>query len=93
MTMDTEALYERWRDSRSRVEPAADFADRIMQAIHEEPPANHAPATDVIVSQPVPERSRAVQLARAGAVAAAVLAALFRVVELVSVFATTGIEN
>ncbi len=91
--MDIEALYERWRDSRSRVEPSGDFADRIMQSIPEESPANDAPATDVIVSQPHVERSRAVQLARAGAVAAAVLAALFRVVELVSVFATTGIEN
>jgi hypothetical protein len=86
--MDIEALYERWRDSRSRVEPSGDFADRNMQSIHEEPPANNA-----VTSQLLPERSRAVQLARAGAVAAAVLAALFRVVELVSVFSATGIEN
>ena len=86
--MDIEAPYERWRDSRSRVEPSGDFADRIMQSVHEEPPAN-----DTVIGQPLPERRRAVQLARAGAVAAAVLAALFRVVELVSVFATTGIEN
>jgi hypothetical protein len=88
MTMDIEPLYERWRDSRSRAKPAEDFADRVMQAIAEE-----SPVVNVAVSEPRVERSRAVQLARAGAVAAAVLAALFRVVELVSVFAPTGIEN
>jgi hypothetical protein len=86
--MDIEAPYERWRDSRSRVEPSADFADRIMQSIHEEPSAN-----DATIGQPLAERRRAVQLAQAGAVAAAVLAALFRVVELASVFSATGIEN
>jgi hypothetical protein len=86
--MDSDSPYEHWRDSRSRVEPSGDFADRIMQSIHEEPPA-----TDAVPGQPRVERSRAVQLARAGAVAAAVLAALFRVVELVSVFSATGIEN
>jgi hypothetical protein len=86
--MDSDSPYEHWRDSRSRVEPSGDFADRIMQSIHEEPPAN-----DAVPGQPRVERSRAVQLARAGAVAAAVLAALVRVVELVSVFSATGIEN
>ena len=86
--MHNETLYERWRDSRSRVEPSADFADRIMQSIHEDPPAN-----DAVPGHSHRERSRAMQLARAGAVAAAVLAALFRVAELVSVFSATGIEN
>lgn len=85
---DFETLIERWRGSRSRVEPSAGFADRVMQKIAEEPSAG-----DISAGVPLAAQNRIRRLARAGAVAAAVLAAVLRVVELVSVFAATGIEN
>jgi hypothetical protein len=86
--MDINSFYERWRNDRSRVEPPAGFADRVMQRI-----ADEVPADDGSASWRANERSRVVPLARAACCAAAVLAALLRVIELLSVFSATGIEN
>jgi len=79
--MDTDALFEKWRRERAAVEPAPDFADRVMQSLD-------APQVES------PGRPRGLRsLVKATAFAAAVLAALFRVVELLSLFATSQIEN
>jgi len=83
--MDTEALFEKWRRDRAAVEPAADFADRVIQSLD-------APQVEPIaesVTQPRGVR----RLVQATVCAAALLAALFRVVELLSLFATSQIEN
>jgi ferric-dicitrate binding protein FerR (iron transport regulator) len=81
--MDTEAIYEKWRRNRSRAEPAADFAARVMRSV-KLLPAPHGPS---------PGRRRSQQLLRIGVCAAAVLAALFRVVELFNLFSTGSLEN
>lgn len=83
--MDHESMFENWRRDRSAVEPAADFADRVMQSLAA-PQVEPAPES---VIQPRGVR----RLVQATACAAAVLAALFRVVELLSLFATSQIEN
>lgn len=81
--MDPQAIYEKWRKDRSRVEPSAGLAARVMQSI-----SNQAePATIA------PERRRFAGLLRNGVCAAAVLAALFRVVELFTLFTATNLEN
>jgi hypothetical protein len=86
--MDINPLYDRWRNDRSRVEPTVGFADQVMQRIAEE-----LPADDESTSRRASERSRVVPSARAACCAAAVLAALLRVIELLSMFSATGIEN
>jgi hypothetical protein len=79
--MDTDALFERWRRERAAIEPAPEFADRVMQSLD-------APRVDS------PGRPRGLRrLIKATAFAAAVVAALFRVAELLSLFATSQIEN
>ena len=81
--MNTEGLYEKWRQDRSRTEPSADFADRVMQSVGSLPAPN---------GQPYQQR-RTQRLLRMSICAAAVLAALFRVVELFSLFAASNLEN
>jgi hypothetical protein len=85
--MDRNAMYEKWRADRSRIEPPEGFADRIMQRVESLP----------LPTQPWPlpslELSRPQRLARLGVCAAAVVVVLFRVAELLRIFAATGIEN
>ena len=81
--MDTEAIYETWRRNRSQVEPSPDFADRVMQSLD----SRHVPSS-------LSHRGRpARRLLRIGVCAAAVLAAVLRVVELFSLFAASNLEN
>jgi len=85
--MDRNAMYEKWRADRSRIVPPEGLADRIMQRLESLPlPARPGPLTAA-------EGSRSQRLARLGVCAAAVVAALIRVAELLSIFAATGIEN
>ncbi len=85
--MDRNAMYEKWREERSRIEPPAGFAERIMERLESLPlPGESGPSTSAELSRPQ-------RLARFGVCAAAVVAALFRVAELLSLFAATGIEN
>jgi hypothetical protein len=81
--MDTEAMYEKWRQDRSRTEPSADFAKRVMRSVDSLP----APGGQTYRQRPTQG------LLRVSICAAAVLAALFRVVELFSLFAASNIEN
>ena len=81
--MDPEEAYERWREARSRFEPSGDFAERVMQAVHREPTLADRPRQQPLLAR----------LARSAIWVAAMLAALFRIVELLNIFAATGIEN
>ncbi|MBI3866230.1 MAG: hypothetical protein HY290_30490 [Planctomycetia bacterium] len=81
--MNTNELYERWRESRSQIDPPAEFADRVMEAID-------APAP---MAEPAPQNSKASRIVRAAVYAAAALAALFRIVEFLSLFVASRIEN
>jgi hypothetical protein len=83
--MKIETSYEAWREQRSRREPSDGFADRIMQQVEmlPMPAAGESPAG--------PNRWQG--LARIVLCAAAGVAALFRVAELLSAFVATGIEN
>lgn len=81
--MDSEALYERWRQSRSQVETSDRLADRVMESIEAQAPT----------AEPQGEAWRASRVVRASVCAAAVLAALFRVVELLNLFSANRIEN
>jgi len=85
--MDAETIYEKWRIDRSQSGLSDDFPDRIMQAI------NGLALPGGISTAPPPDRSRMQRLAQVGFCAAAVAAAVLRVVELLGVFAATGIEN
>jgi hypothetical protein len=81
--IDTDALYEKWRLRHSRVDPSADFADRVMRSLD---------------SQQMPRGSSHRQPGAQGVLrislwAAAVLAALVRVVELFSLFSASHLEN
>jgi hypothetical protein len=82
--MDHETMFEKWRRDRAAVEPAADFTDRVMQGLD-------APQVEPVIGSAVQPRGLR-RLVQATACAAAVLAALFRVVELLSLFATSQIE-
>lgn len=81
--MDNEQIYEKWRRGRSQTEPAADFADRVMRSVES------LSAYD----GPSPRLSRTQGLLRMSVCAAAVLAALFRVAELFSLFAASNLDN
>ncbi len=81
--MDTDKLYERWRRGRSQIDPSEGFADRVMQSIDSPSAANELPSTTWRISGAV----------RASVCAAAALAAVFRVVELLNLFAASRIEN
>jgi hypothetical protein len=81
--MDTETIFEKWRRDRARVEPAAGFADRVMRSAESLPIPNGSPQ----------RLSRTQGLLRMSVCTAAALAALFRVVELFSLFATSNLEN
>jgi hypothetical protein len=82
--MENETLYEEWRSTRSRSTPSDGFADRVMHQVELLPLP--APSPDWGLS-------RTQRLVRVGLCAAAVVAAVFRLAELLSVFAATGIEN
>jgi hypothetical protein len=85
--MDAETIYEKWRTDRSQGDSSEVFPERVMRAVEGLPlPAGVSEGS-------LPERSRLQRLAQVGFCAAAVVAAVFRVVELLGVFATTGIEN
>ncbi len=81
--MDTNELYERWRQSRSQVDPARGFSDRVMDSIG---------AHDLHVEPAVKSR-RISGMVQAGVCAAAALVALFRVVELFNLLAASRLEN
>lgn len=81
--MNIDKIYEKWRAERAQVQPAPDFADRVMRVI-----AN-APADSPMPAFP----SRWNNLVRVGLCAAAGIAALARAVELLSVFSATAIGN
>ena len=81
--MDTETIYEKWRHDRSRVEPVAGFADRVMRSAEALPMPNGSPQ----------RLSRMQGLLQMSACAAAVLAALIRVAELLSLFAASNLDN
>lgn len=81
--MDTEAVYDKWRRDRSRVEPAAGFADRVMRSVK-------------LLDMPKgssPRLSRPQGFLRMSMCAAAVLAALLRIAELFSLFAASNLDN
>jgi hypothetical protein len=81
--MDPNSLYERWRQSRSQVDPPEGFVDGVMESIGSPVLKHEAPASSSRISAAV----------RASVCAAAVLAALFRVVELLNLFAASRVEN
>jgi hypothetical protein len=83
--MDHETMFEKWRRDRAAVEPAPDFADRVLQTLD-------APNVEPVIEAAVQPRGVR-RLVQAPVCAAALLAALFRVVELLSLFATSQIEN
>jgi hypothetical protein len=83
--MRNETLYDKWREGRSRREPSDGFADRVMQQVDSLP----LPAA---VERPT-DPNQIQRLVRISLCAAAVVAALFRVAELLSMFVATGIEN
>jgi hypothetical protein len=83
MSMDTDNLYERWRQSRSQIDPSERFVDRVMESIDSPTATNDLPSTTWRISGSV----------RASVCAAAALAAVFRVVELLNLFAANRIEN
>jgi hypothetical protein len=83
--MDHETMFEKWRRDRAAVEPAPDFANRVMQALD-------TPVVEPVIEAAVQPRGVR-RMVQATACTAAVLAALFRVVELLSLFATSQIEN
>jgi hypothetical protein len=83
--MKTETGYDAWREQRSRREPSDDFADRIMQQVESLPVP--------VAGDSTAGTNRWHGLVRVIVCAAAVVAALFRVVELLSMFVATGIEN
>jgi hypothetical protein len=81
--MDPDALYERWRQIRSRIDPPEGLVNGVMESIGS-PSSTNPPPTGT---------SRVSGAVRASVCAAAALAALFRVVELLNLFAATRIEN
>jgi hypothetical protein len=83
--MKIETSYEAWREQRSRREPSDGFADRVMQQVESLPMP--------MAGENFAGSLRWQRVARIVLCAAAVVAALFRVVELLSVFVATGIEN
>ena len=85
--MDAETIYEKWRKDRSQSDSSDDLPDRVMQAI------KGIALPEGISTAPPPDRSRVQRVAQVGFCAAAVAAAVLRVVELLGVFAATGIEN
>jgi hypothetical protein len=83
--MSIEKLYETWRQERSRREPSDGFADRVMQQVDSLPmPASVERPAGPNQTQP---------LVRISLCAAAVVAALCRVAELLIMFVATAIEN
>ena len=83
--MKFETSYDAWREQRSRREPSEGFADRVMQQVESLPMP--------VVGESAAGASRWQRQARIVLCVAAVVAALFRVAELLSVFVATGIEN
>lgn len=81
--MDAETIYDEWRRNRSQAVPSADFANRVMRSVGVLPKPNG----------PSQQPGRSQKLLRMSACAAAVLAALFRVAELFSLFAASNLEN
>jgi len=80
----SDELFEQWRVQRSDGKPPpADFVDRVMSSIGQAPPPSSIDIT----------RKRWPTGVRTGVMAAAFLVALFRAVELLSVFSATGLEN
>ena len=79
----SDEIYEQWRVQRSDEKPPVDFLDRVMSSIGQAPPPSNIDIT----------RKRLSTGVRTGVMAAAVLVALFRAVELLSVFSATGLEN
>lgn len=93
--MDPQTIYDKWRQNRSQAEPAAGFPARVMESIrvmqsnrviqlNREPPVPGSNSSG---------HSRSQGFLRIGLCAAAVLAALFRVVELFNLFAAGSLEN
>jgi len=83
--MRIETSYDAWRERRSRREPSDGFADRVMQQVESLPIP--------VAGESAPGSNRWQRMASIGLCAAAVVAALFRVAELLSAFVATGIEN
>jgi len=83
--MKAKTLYETWCQERSRRKPSDGFADRVMRQVESLP----MPAA----GESTANSNRWQGLARVVLCAAAVVAALFRVAELLSMFVATGIEN
>jgi hypothetical protein len=81
--MTADRLYEKWRAARSRSKPSEGFADRVMQQVESLP----------LPIGPMSGSNRAQRLTRVALCAGAVLAAAFRLFELLSAFSATGIEN
>jgi hypothetical protein len=81
--MDPNALYDRWRESRSQIDPPEGFVEGVMESI----------GATALTNEPQSRASRISDVLQAGACAAAALAALFRVAELLSLFVTSRIEN
>jgi hypothetical protein len=90
--MWNESMYEKWRHDRSQVDPPEGFADRVMREI-QSLPLPERPRSDGSPAGASSESNRLARFARLGVCAAAGLAALFRVAELLSVFSATGIDN
>lgn len=81
--MDADSVFERWREQRAQLNPSPDFPDRVMARLD----ANPSPG------DPMAAKERSWRLAKAVLCAAAALAALIRVMEVLSLFRATGIEN
>ncbi|MBS0265939.1 MAG: hypothetical protein JSS02_28670 [Planctomycetes bacterium] len=81
--MDPDTLYERWRQSRSQFEPATNFADEIVQSI----------SSVESVEPQVAGRTRLPSALRAAVCAAAVVAVVAHVVELLTLFSATPLAN
>lgn len=81
--MKTDELYEQWRQSRSRIDPSAGFSDRVMNSL-----GDHD-------SMPTPRVAgwTAKRFVRFCVCAAATVAAVFRVAELLNLFVASRLDN
>ena len=91
--MSDEALFEKWRRDRSQFDPTEGFADRVLQEIQGLPLPSKALPDELSPIGTAAKANRWSRFARFVLGTAAGLAALFRIVELLSVFSATGIDN
>jgi hypothetical protein len=81
--MNTDEVYEQWRRNRSQIDPPAGFSDRVMNSL-----GDHDSKTT-----PRVQGWTAARFVRVCVCTAATVAAVFRVVELLNLFAASRLDN